>query len=80
MVKERIERASLYGAVTDRIIAELAAAFTCASLSISPTVRHSDYIGSWQSAVRDDAKAIFRAACAASKASDYLLAFAGDGR
>ena len=56
----------------------MAAAFTCASLGIAPTVRHSDYIGSWLSVLRDDDKAIFRAASQASKASDFLLAFAGD--
>ena len=28
-------------------IAELCAAFSCASLGIVPTVRHADYIGSW---------------------------------
>ncbi|WP_263588725.1 ArdC family protein [Sphingopyxis sp. GC21] len=62
----------------EELVAEMAAAFTCASLGIAPTVRHSDYIGSWLSVLRSDEKAIFRAASAASKASDYLLAFAGD--
>lgn len=61
----------------EELVAEMAAAFTCASLGIAPTVRHSDYIGSWLSVLRDDDKAIFRAASQASKASDYLLAFAG---
>lgn len=64
----------------EELVAELAAAFTCASLGIAPTVRHSDYIGSWLSVLRSDEKAIFRAASAASKASDYLLAFAGYGQ
>ena len=59
-------------------IAEMAAAFTCASLGIAPTVRHSDYIASWLSVLQNDEKAIFRAASQASKASDYLLAFAGE--
>jgi antirestriction protein ArdC len=62
----------------EELVAELAAAFTCASLGIAPTVRHSDYIASWLSVLRDDEKAIFRAASQASKASDYLLAFAGE--
>lgn len=61
----------------EELVAEMAAAFTCASLGIAPTVRHADYIGSWLSVLRDDEKAIFRAASAASKAGDYLLAFAG---
>ena len=62
----------------EELVAEMAAAFTCASLGIAPTVRHSDYIASWLSVLRDDDKAIFRAASQASKASDFLLAFAGE--
>ncbi len=59
----------------EELIAELCAAFSCASLGIVPTVRHSDYIGSWLEVLRDDNRAIVRAASAASKAADYLLAF-----
>jgi antirestriction protein ArdC len=62
----------------EELVAEMAAAFTCASLGIAPTVRHSDYIASWLSVLRGDEKAIFRAASQASKASDYLLAFTGE--
>jgi antirestriction protein ArdC len=62
----------------EELVAEMAAAFTCAALGISPTVRHADYIASWLSVLRGDEKAIFRAASQASKASDYLMAFAGD--
>ncbi len=62
----------------EELVAEMAAAFTCASLGIEPTVRHSDYIASWLSVLRKDDKAIFRAASQASTASDYLLAFAGE--
>ena len=58
----------------EELVAELASAFTCASLSIEPTVRHADYLGSWLAVLREDERAIFRAASAASKASDYLLA------
>lgn len=59
----------------EELVAEMASAFTCASLSIRPTVRHADYVGSWLAVLREDDKAIFRAASAASKAADYLLAF-----
>jgi antirestriction protein ArdC len=59
----------------EELIAEMASAFVCASLSITPTVRHADYIGAWLEVLRADEKAIFRAASAASKAADYLLAF-----
>lgn len=61
----------------EELVAEMASAFTCATLGIAPTVRHSDYIASWLAVLQDDEKAIFRAASQASKASDYLLAFAG---
>jgi antirestriction protein ArdC len=53
----------------------LTSAFVCASLGIVPTVRHADYIGSWLEVLREDDRAIVRAASAASKAADYLLAF-----
>lgn len=62
----------------EELVAEMAAAFTCASLGIAPTVRHSDYIASWLSVLRGDDKAIFRAASQASKATEYLLAFTGE--
>jgi antirestriction protein ArdC len=59
----------------EELVAELAAAFACASLAIAPTVRHSDYIGSWLDVLREDNRAIVRAASQASKAADYLLSF-----
>jgi antirestriction protein ArdC len=62
----------------EELVAEMAAAFTCASLGIVPTVRHADYIGAWLDILREDNRAIIRAASAASKAADYLLAFGSD--
>ena len=62
----------------EELVAEMTAAFSCASLGIQPTVRHSDYLGAWLEVMRADEKAIFRAASAASKAADFLLAFAED--
>jgi antirestriction protein ArdC len=59
----------------EELIAEMTSAFVCASLDIVPTVRHADYIGSWLEVLLDDDRAIVRAASAASKAADYLLAF-----
>ena len=58
----------------EELVAEMASAFVCASLSIQPTVRHADYVGAWLAVLREDEKAIFRAASLASKAADYLLA------
>ena len=62
----------------EELVAEMTSAFVCAELSIQPSVRHSDYIGSWLDVLREDNRAIFRAASAASKAADYLLAFRSD--
>ena len=58
----------------EELIAELGSAFLCAALGIVPTVRHADYIGSWLEVLREDNRAIFRAASAATKAADWLLA------
>lgn len=62
----------------EELVAELCSAFTCAELGIVPTVRHADYIGCWLELLREDNRAIFRAASQAGKAADYLLAFRGE--
>ncbi|WP_141340095.1 zincin-like metallopeptidase domain-containing protein [Bradyrhizobium sp. USDA 3458] len=59
----------------EELVAELSSAFSCASLGIVPTVRHADYIGSWLEVLREDNRAIVRAASQASKTADYLLGF-----
>jgi antirestriction protein ArdC len=59
----------------EELIAEMSGAFVCAALSIAPTVRHADYLASWREVLREDNRAIIRAASAASKAADFLLAF-----
>ncbi|WP_278983697.1 ArdC family protein [Sphingobium yanoikuyae] len=78
--KARLDRdqTGSFGSVAygrEELIAEMTGAFVCASLGIAPTVRHADYIGSWLEIIREDSRAIVRAASAASKAADYLLAF-----
>jgi len=67
---------SFYGC--EELVAEMASAFICAMLGIVPTVRHADYLGSWLEILREDNRAIFRAASQASRAADYILAF-GEG-
>ncbi|MGI9377718.1 MAG: ArdC family protein [Tsuneonella suprasediminis] len=59
----------------EEMIAEQISAFSCAALGIVPTVRHADYIGSWLEVMREDSRAIVRAASQASKAADWLLSF-----
>ena len=62
----------------EEITAELISAYSCAALGIVPTVRHADYIGSWLDVLREDNRAIVRAASQASKAADWLLSFLPD--
>jgi len=69
-------RSKAYG--REELVAEMAGAFVCAALNIVPTVRHADYLGEWLSLLREDGRAVFRAASAASKAADFILAFRGD--
>ena len=57
----------------EELVAELATAFVCASFGIVPTVRHADYIGNWLQVLKEDARAIVKAASLASKASDFIL-------
>ncbi|WP_136617885.1 MULTISPECIES: ArdC family protein [Mesorhizobium] len=59
----------------EELVAEITAAFVCSILGIEPTVRHADYIGTWLTVLREDNRAIFRAASLASKAADFLLGF-----
>jgi antirestriction protein ArdC len=62
----------------EELVAEMGSAFLCASLGIVPTLRHADYLASWLEVLREDSRAIFRAASAASKAADWLLTRHGE--
>lgn len=59
----------------EELVAEMTSAFLCAALGIVPTVRHADYLGAWLAVLREDNRAIFRAASHASKAADFIRAF-----
>ena len=56
----------------EELVAELGAAFLCSKLEIQGELRHAAYIASWLELLKDDSRAIFTAASAASKAADYL--------
>ena len=58
----------------EELVAEMGSAFLCAALGIEPTVRHADYLAHWLEVLREDNRAIFRAASQASKAADWILA------
>ncbi|AXJ97499.1 ArdC family protein [Sphingomonas sp. FARSPH] len=59
----------------EELIAEIGAAMLCAQLGMEPTERedHAAYVASWLKALRDDKRAIFRAATAAQAASELIL-------
>lgn len=59
---------------TEELVAELGAAFMMATygLASEPHPQHASYIGHWLQLLREDGRAIFSAASAASKAVDYL--------
>lgn len=62
----------------EELVAEMCAAFCCATLGIQPTVRHSDYLASWLDVLKGDNRAIIKAASQASKAADWILRLTGD--
>ena len=62
----------------EELIAELGNVMLCAELGLTPDFGQSAaYVESWLRALRDDKRAIFRAAAEAQKAADYLRDLAG---
>jgi antirestriction protein ArdC len=62
------------GYAREELVAELASAFLCADLEITPATRedHSSYIEHWLKVLKNDKRAIFAATAHAQRASDYL--------
>lgn len=62
------------GYAQEELVAELGAAFLCADLGLALEDRqdHSAYIASWLKVLKDDNRAIFRAAAHAQRAVNYL--------
>jgi antirestriction protein ArdC len=58
----------------EELVAELASAFQCALLGISPSPRedHAKYLNNWLKVLKGDPKAIFKAAAAAEKAVRFI--------
>jgi len=75
LARDHTGRFGSHAYAREELVAELASAFVCATLGIVPTVRHADYLASWLAVLKEDNRAIFRAASQASKAADFLLAF-----
>src|SRR4051794_10973329 len=64
----------------EELIAELSAAFTCATLGISTTPRpdHAAYLAHWLQVLREDPRALFTVANKAQAATDHLRNLAGE--
>ena len=62
----------------EELVAEMGSAFICAALNIVPTVRHADYLASWLGVLKEDKRAIFRAASQAGAAAEYLFSLERD--
>jgi antirestriction protein ArdC len=62
------------GYAQEELVAELASAFLCADLELTPEVRddHAAYIVSWLMVLKNDKRAIFTAAAHAQRAADFL--------
>jgi antirestriction protein ArdC len=65
------------GYAQEELVAELASAFLCADLGITPEVRddHAQYIANWLTVLKNDKRAVFTAASHAQKAVDFLHGF-----
>tara|TARA_R110000787_G_scaffold65861_6_gene148106 strand:- start:20978 stop:21886 length:909 start_codon:yes stop_codon:yes gene_type:complete len=68
------------GYAQEELVAELGAAFICADLGLTLEDRedHSAYIACWLKVLKDDKRAIFRAAAHAQRAVNYLHELQGE--
>lgn len=62
------------GYAEEELVAELGSAFLRADLELALTPRedHASYIAHWLTVLKDDKRAIFRAAAHAQRAADFL--------
>ena len=63
----------------EELVAELGAAFLCADLEITPETRedHAAYLDHWLTVLKEDNRAIFKAAAHAQRAADFLHNLSG---
>lgn len=57
----------------EELVAELGSAFMCAQLGVFGDVQHDSYLEHWLKVLREDKRALFRAAKQAREASEFLL-------
>jgi antirestriction protein ArdC len=66
----------------EELIAEIGSAFICGRLGITGAhiEDHAAYVANWLQALKNDKRHIFKAATAAQRAADYVLAASGCGQ
>lgn len=76
--KHRLDRQ--YGArfgdsayAREELVAEMGAAFLCASCGIQGRLQHAEYLASWIKVLKSDKRAVVVAAGAAQKAADFVI-------
>lgn len=57
----------------EELVAEMGAAFLCATFGIQGNLQHAEYIDAWLKVLKADKKAVFTAAAAAQRAADYIM-------
>ncbi len=58
----------------EELVAEMGSAFLCAFLGLKGELQHESYIGGWLKILKEDYRALIRAASMAQKAFEYLCA------
>lgn len=73
---DRLADKSRDGYAFEELVAELGAAFQCVQLGISsePRQDHAHYLNNWLAVLKEDKRAIVRAAAAAQRAVDFIAA------
>lgn len=58
----------------EELVAEMASAFLCSHLGLTGELQHENYIGSWLKILKEDYRALVKAASQAQKAFEYICA------
>lgn len=61
------------GYAREELVAEMGAAFLCATAGIDGRLQHAEYIANWLKVLRNDKRAVVIAASLAQRAADYVL-------
>jgi antirestriction protein ArdC len=61
----------------EELVAEMGAAFLCASCHLEGHLRHANYIGHWLRVLKNDKRAVFGAAAKAQQAVDFIESVCG---